>query len=62
MPRHDHRGRYAELDAEPCRIDPCKLTKVGPYKDYPLINVGVLELNWNPDNCLPRSSRPYSVA
>ncbi|MCM5681714.1 catalase [Schlegelella sp. S2-27] len=30
--------------------NPFDLTKVWPYKDYPLIEVGVLELNRNPEN------------
>src|SRR6476646_326011 len=30
--------------------NPFDLTKVWPHKDYPLIEVGVLELNRNPDN------------
>src|SRR5258705_12010694 len=29
---------------------PFALTKVGPHKDSPLIEVGVLELNRNPEN------------
>jgi catalase len=32
------------------RINPFDLTKVWPHKDYPLIEVGVLELNRNPKN------------
>jgi catalase len=39
-----------EKDAETYRIHPFDLTKVWPYKDYPLIEVGVLELNRNPRN------------
>ncbi|WP_248743537.1 MULTISPECIES: catalase [unclassified Pseudomonas] len=39
-----------ELDAETYPINPFDLTKVWPHKDYPLIEVGVLELNRNPDN------------
>ena len=30
--------------------NPFDLTKVWPHKDYPLIDVGILELNRNPDN------------
>ncbi|BCG24308.1 catalase [Pseudomonas tohonis] len=41
MPERDA-GRYA--------INPFDLTKVWPHKDYPLIEVGVLELNRNPEN------------
>ena len=39
-----------ELDAETYRWNPFDLTKVWPHKDYPLIEVGVLELNRNPEN------------
>ena len=39
-----------ELDAETYRIHPFDLTKVWPHKDYPLIDVGVMELNRNPQN------------
>ena len=39
-----------EADAETYRINPFDLTKVWPHKDYPLIDVGVLELNKNPEN------------
>src|SRR5690606_4620 len=39
-----------ELDAEKVPYHPFDLTKVWPKKDYPLIEVGVLELNRNPDN------------
>ncbi len=39
-----------EKNAENYRFDPFDLTKVWPHKDYPLIDVGVLELNRNPDN------------
>jgi len=39
-----------ELDAEKTAYNPFDLTKVWPHKDYPLIDVGVLELNRNPDN------------
>ncbi|PNB50122.1 catalase [Pseudomonas sp. GW456-12-10-14-LB2] len=39
-----------ELDAETYPINPFDLTKVWPHADYPLIEVGVLELNRNPDN------------
>lgn len=31
-------------------VNPFDVTKVWPHKDYPLIDVGVLELNRNPDN------------
>lgn len=39
-----------ELDAEKTPYDPFDLTKVWPHQDYPLIEVGVMELNRNPDN------------
>lgn len=39
-----------EEQARTCRINPFDLTKVWPHKDFPLIDVGVLELNRNPDN------------
>src|SRR3984893_11010604 len=39
-----------EKDAETYRWNPFDLTKVWPHKDYPLIEVGELELNRNPDN------------
>jgi catalase len=39
-----------EADAAKTPYDPFDLTKVWPHADYPLIEVGVLELNRNPDN------------
>jgi len=39
-----------EKDAETYRWNPFDLTKVWSHKDYPLIDVGVLELNRNPEN------------
>ena len=39
-----------EEQARTYRINPFDLTKVWPHKDFPLIDVGVLELNRNPDN------------
>jgi catalase len=39
-----------EKDAATYRINPFDLTKVWPFKDYPRIEVGVLELNRNPVN------------
>jgi catalase len=39
-----------EKDAETYAIHPFDLTKVWPHKDYPLIEVGVMELNSNPLN------------
>lgn len=39
-----------EKEAETYHINPFDLTKVWPHKDYPLIDVGVFELNRNPQN------------
>jgi len=39
-----------EKDAGSYHINPFDLTKVWPHKDYPEIEVGVLELNRNPEN------------
>ncbi|MGF7162372.1 catalase [Rhodoligotrophos appendicifer] len=39
-----------ELDAEKTWYNPFDLTKVWPHGDYPLIEVGVMELNRNPEN------------
>ena len=39
-----------EKDADRTRYNPFDLTKVWPHADYPLIEVGVLELNENPEN------------
>lgn len=39
-----------ELDAEKLSYHPFDLTKVWYHKDYPLIEVGMLELNKNPEN------------
>jgi len=39
-----------EEDAEKTPYNPFDLTKVWPHGDYPLIDVGVMELNRNPDN------------
>jgi len=54
--RGDHpRWRMAvqvmpEADATTYRFNPFDLTKVWPHGDYPLIDVGILELDRNPDN------------
>ena len=40
----------AEKDAANCSFNPFDLTKVWPHSDYPMIEVGVLELNRNPEN------------
>lgn len=39
-----------ELEAETYEWNPFDLTKVWPHKDYPLIKVGIMELNKNPEN------------
>jgi len=39
-----------EAQAEKYPSNPFDLTKVWPHKDYPLIDVGVMELNKNPEN------------
>jgi catalase len=39
-----------ELEAEKTPYNPFDLTKVWPHKDYPLVEVGVMELNRNPEN------------
>jgi catalase len=39
-----------EKEAAACPYNPFDLTKVWFHKDYPLIEVGVLELNRNPEN------------
>ncbi|MCI3203819.1 MULTISPECIES: catalase [Pandoraea] len=39
-----------EADAASYRFNPFDITKVWPHSDYPLIDVGVLELNRNPEN------------
>jgi catalase len=39
-----------EQEAERTPYNPFDLTKVWPHSDYPLLEVGVMELNRNPDN------------
>ena len=39
-----------EDEAKKCSFNPFDLTKVWPHSDYPLMDVGVLELNKNPEN------------
>jgi catalase len=39
-----------EKEAETYHIHPFDLTKVWPHKDYPMREVGILELNRNPEN------------
>ena len=40
----------SEKQAEESQFNPFDLTKIWPHKDYPLIEVGELELNRNPQN------------
>jgi catalase len=40
----------SEDEAKKCNFNPFDLTKVWPHKDYPMMDVGVLELNRNPEN------------
>lgn len=39
-----------EAEAETYHLNPFDLTKVWPHADYPLIEVGLMELNRNPEN------------
>lgn len=39
-----------QLQADELSFNPFDLTKVWPHADFPLIDVGVMELNRNPDN------------
>lgn len=39
-----------EADAKNYRINPFDLTKIWPHKDYPLIEIGTMELNRNVEN------------
>ena len=39
-----------EADADKAPFNPFDLTKVWPHKDYPLIEVGIVKLNRNPEN------------
>jgi catalase len=39
-----------EKDAATCKVNPFDLTKVWSQRDYPLIEVGVMELNHNAEN------------
>jgi len=39
-----------EREAESCSVNPFDLTKVWSHKEYPLMDVGVLELDRNPKN------------
>jgi len=40
----------SEGESKKCNFNPFDLTKVWPHKDYPMIDVGVMELNRNPEN------------
>jgi len=50
-----------EKDAAKYAFNPFDLTKVWLHKDYPLMEVGVLELNRNPEITLRKSNRPPSI-
>jgi catalase len=39
-----------EADVDRVPYNPFDLTKVWPHRDYPLIEIGILELNRNPEN------------
>jgi catalase len=39
-----------EAEAEKMSFNPFDLTKVWPHSDYPVMDVGIMELNRNPDN------------
>ncbi|GAB4203265.1 MAG: catalase [Roseiflexaceae bacterium] len=39
-----------EAEADSYHINPFDLTKVWPHADYPLVEVGIMELNRNPEN------------
>jgi len=39
-----------EMEAEQCAYNPFDLTKIWPHADYPLIDIGVMELNRNVEN------------
>jgi catalase len=39
-----------EKEAETYHLNPFDLTKVWPHGDYPLVEVGIMELNRNPEN------------
>ncbi|GJQ57423.1 MAG: catalase [Candidatus Scalindua sp. AMX11] len=40
----------SEEESRKCNFNPFDLTKVWPHRDYPIIDVGYLELNRNPEN------------
>ena len=39
-----------EMDADKTSYNPFDLTKIWPHEEYPMIDVGIMELNRNPDN------------
>jgi catalase len=45
-----HVQTMTEEQAQRCSFNPFDLTKVWPHADYPLQEVGILELNRNPEN------------
>src|SRR3954469_23877354 len=45
-------------DAKTYRINPFDLTKVWPHADYPLIKVGTMALNRNPENYFAQTEQP----
>jgi len=51
FPRWDMKIQVmTEAESRTYQINPFDLTKVWPHGDYPLIDVGIIELNRNPDN------------
>jgi len=51
FPRWDMKIQVmTEAESKTYHINPFDLTKVWPHADYPLIDVGIIELNRNPDN------------
>lgn len=51
FPRWDMKIQVmTEEQARKCAFNPFDLTKVWPHKEFPLTDVGVLELNKNPEN------------
>jgi len=51
VPKWDFKIQIMTLDeANKCPFNPFDLTKVWPHADYPLIDVGVLSLDRNPNN------------
>ena len=50
-----------EEQAKECPFNPFDLTKVWSQKQYPLIEVGVLELNRNPENYFADVNRLHLI-